>query len=227
MVDDLYVRRFKRGEPAAFHRSEAIAIARAAIDNPSALIVAGDGRVPRMREGLARAARAELDRRKRTLAVMTYDDLVTRLRNALSGPGADATREQLRGRFAVVLVDEFQDTDPAQWAIMRLAFGDGDVTLVLIADPKQAIYAFRGADVYAYLEAARTAGTQATLQINWRSDQGLIDAHDALFSGVRLGHEGIAYRQVRAAPGHQRPGLTDAPVAAPLRLRVAMREGRR
>ncbi len=55
----------------------------------------------------------------------------------------------------MVLVDEFQDTDPAQWEILRLAFGEGGATLVLIADPKQAIYAFRGADVYAYLEAAR------------------------------------------------------------------------
>ena len=94
---------------------------------------------------------------------------------------------------------------------------------MLIADPKQAIYAFRGADVYAYLDAARTAGTEATLPINWRSDQGLIDAHDALFSGVKLGHEGIAYRQVRAADEHQQPGLTGAPVAAPLRVRVALR----
>ena len=51
-----------------------------------------------------------------------------------------------------MLVDEFQDTDPVQWDIMRRAFGDGGVTLVLIGDPKQAIYAFRGADVYAYLE---------------------------------------------------------------------------
>jgi exodeoxyribonuclease V beta subunit len=55
------------------------------------------------------------------------------------------------------MVDEFQDTDPDQWRILRTAFGDGDTTLVLIADPKQAIYGFRGADVYAYLEAAATA----------------------------------------------------------------------
>ena len=57
-----------------------------------------------------------------------------------------------------MLVDEFQDTDPIQWDILRRAFGDGGATLVLIGDPKQAIYAFRGADVYAYLEAARAAG---------------------------------------------------------------------
>ena len=226
VVDDLYVRRFSRGGPPAFKRAEAAAIARAAIDNPSALIVSAGGKVPEMRQRLAQVARTELEQRKRAMMVMTYDDLVSRLGATLMGPGGTATAAQLRSRFDVVLVDEFQDTDPAQWEIMRLAFGAGPgdpVTLVLIADPKQAIYAFRGADVYAYLDAARTAGTQATLPVNWRSDQGLIDAHDALFSGVKLGHEGIAYRQVRAAPEHQHPGLTGAPVAAPLRLRVALR----
>ena len=76
---------------------------------------------------------------------------------------------------------------------------------MLIADPKQAIYAFRGADVYAYLEATRAASDQATLPVNWRRDQALIDAHDALFAGAQLGHEGIVYRQVRAAPDHRRP----------------------
>jgi len=134
---------------------------------------------------------------------MTYDDLVTRLQGALTGPGRDATAAQLRRRFEVVLVDEFQDTDPAQWEIMHRAFAGDDTTLVLIADPKQAIYAFRGADVYAYLEAAAAADARATLQTNWRSDQGLIDAHDALFAGARLGHPGIAYRHVRAAAGHR------------------------
>ena len=114
------------------------------------------------------------------MAVMTYDDLLTRLDETLKGPGGEAAAARLRERYRVVLVDEFQDTDPVQWDIMRRAFGEGGVTLVLIGDPKQAIYAFRGADVYAYLEAAKQAGTQATLDINWRSDQGLIDAYDAL-----------------------------------------------
>ena len=229
VVDDLYVRRFApaRGNPEgspAFGRAEAASIARAAIDNPSARLVSADGAVPKMRLGLAEVARTELEERKRAMMVMTYDDLVTRLGTALRGPGGGGVAAQLRSRYEVVLVDEFQDTDPAQWEIMRLAFGEGGATLVLIADPKQAIYAFRGADVYAYLDAARAAGRQATLPINWRSDQGLIDAHDALFSGVKLGHEGIAYRQVRAADEHQEPGLSGAPVASPLRLRVALRE---
>jgi exodeoxyribonuclease V beta subunit len=224
VVDDLYVRRFSRGDPPAFKRAQAAQIVRAAVDNPTATIVAGDATIAQMRARLAEAARTELERRKRAMGVMTYDDLVTRLRAALEGAGGEATAEQLRSRFEVVLVDEFQDTDPAQWEIMHRAFAHGGATLVLIADPKQAIYAFRGADVYAYLEAARAAGAQATLQINWRSDQGLIDAHDALFSGVKLGHEGIAYRQVRAAPTHQHSRLTGARSPEPLRFRVALRE---
>ncbi|MGI8715791.1 MAG: UvrD-helicase domain-containing protein [Solirubrobacteraceae bacterium] len=224
VVDDLYVRRFSHGGPPAFDRAQAAEIAQAAIENPAAQIVAGTAELPQMRARLAQAARDELERRKRGMAVMTYDDLVTRLRAALEGPNRVATAAALRRRFDVVLVDEFQDTDPAQWEIMRRAFGDGDCTLVLIADPKQAIYAFRGADVYAYLEAARSAGTRATLQVNWRSDQGLVDAHDALLSGVKLGHEGIAYREVRAAPGHQCSRLSGTPVPSPMRIRVVQRE---
>jgi exodeoxyribonuclease V beta subunit len=224
VVDDLYIRRFSHGGPPSIDRAQAADIATAAIDNPTAAITGGSSEDGEMRVRLARAARAELERRKRAMAVMTYDDLVTRLADTLEGAGGPATAALLRRRFSVVLVDEFQDTDPAQWEIMRLAFAGEGATLVLIADPKQAIYSFRGADVYAYLEAARTAGAQATLSVNWRSDQGLIDAHDALFSGVRLGHAGIEYRHVRAAPEHRRPGLAGAPVAAPLRLRVVLRE---
>ena len=140
---------------------------------------------------------------------MTYDDLLTRLRDALAR--SEVACKRLRDRYKVVLIDEFQDTDPVQWEIVRRAFGSGETTLVLIGDPKQAIYAFRGADVYAYLEAAQSAGTHATLDVNWRSDQNLIDAYDALFAGAKLGHEGIVYRQVRAAAAHQAPRLRGAP----------------
>ncbi len=221
VVDDLYVRRFAGGDTPPFRRSEAAAIAAAAIDNPAVRIAPASGTVPAMRRRLACAARDELERRKRRLAVMTYDDLLIRLRDALATAGA---ADRVRSRYDVVLVDEFQDTDPVQWEIVRRAFGDGGVTLVLIGDPKQAIYAFRGADVYAYLEAADAAGTRATLGVNRRSDQGLIDAYDALFAGVKLGHEGIVYPRVRAAEENQAARLTDAPHAAPLRIRVVRRD---
>jgi exodeoxyribonuclease V beta subunit len=224
VVDDLFVRRFHRHGRPDFDRAEAMAIARLAVANPSVRVEpegAPDDTIEAMRRRLALAAREELERRKRRMAVMTYDDLLTRLETALESPAAVA---RLRARYDVVLVDEFQDTDPVQWSIMRRAFGGRGVTLVLIGDPKQAIYAFRGADVYAYLEAARDAGTRATLEINWRSDQGLIDAYDALLGGARLGHAGIEYRRVRAADANRTPRLTGAPVVAPLRVRVVDRE---
>jgi exodeoxyribonuclease V beta subunit len=224
VVDDLYVRRFHRGAAPAFDLSQAAEIARVAVANPAARIVEAYGETPEMRRRLALAARSELEARKRRLAVMTYDDLLTRLDASLRGDSGPVTAARLRARYDVVLVDEFQDTDPVQWEIMHRAFGEGGGTLVLIADPKQAIYAFRGADVYAYLEAAHGAGGRATLSVNWRSDQPLIDAYDALFAGVTLGHEGIAYRRVRAALANQTPRLSGAPRSDPLRIRVVPRE---
>jgi exodeoxyribonuclease V beta subunit len=226
VVDDLYVRRWHGRDVPQFDRAQALRIARVAVSNPAVRVEpenAPEGTVEAMRRRLALAARTELDARKRRMALMTYDDLLTRLDDTLNGPGGDAAAARLRERYRVVLVDEFQDTDPVQWDIMRRAFGEGGVTLVLIGDPKQAIYAFRGADVYAYLEAARQADAQATLNINWRSDQGLIDAYDTLLRGAKLGHEGIVYREVRAADANQTLRLTQAPVTAPLRIRVVDR----
>ena len=68
------------------------------------------------------------------------------------------------------MVDEFQDTDPVQWQVIERAFA-GHATVVLIGDPKQAIYAFRGGDIVTYLEAARRADQPRTLGTNWRSDR--------------------------------------------------------
>lgn len=225
IVDDLYVRRFWHDVPA-FSRKEAAAIVSAAVANPAAHLeptVAPDDSIAAMRLRLAIVAREELERRKRRLSVMTFDDLLTRLDDTLVGPGGDDVAARLRARYRVVLVDEFQDTDPVQWSIMRRAFSGSDSTLVLIGDPKQAIYAFRGADVYAYLDAAASAGASETLDVNWRSDQGLITAYDALFAGAQLGHEGIVYRRVTATAANQTPRLLGAPHPAPLRVRVVDR----
>ena len=227
VVDDLYVRRFHARDSPVFTRRQALRIALLAVNNPKARIEPeglDHDSPPAMRVRLAQAARDELDARKRANGVMTYDDLLTRLHDALSGSGGAAVAARLAKRFEVVLVDEFQDTDPVQWEIMEQAFGTGTGTLVLIGDPKQAIYGFRGADVFAYIEARAAARAHATLAVNWRSDQGLIDAYDALFAGARLGHEGIVYRQVRAADANQAPRLSGAPVSAPLRVRIARRD---
>ena len=93
--------------------------------------------------------------------------------------------------------------------------------LVLIGDPKQAIYAFRGADVYAYLQAVERADALHTLEVNWRSDQDLVDAHDALFRGAQFGHARIAYRTVSAR--HSARRLHGAPDPMALRVRVVDR----
>ncbi|HEX2105425.1 MAG TPA: UvrD-helicase domain-containing protein [Solirubrobacteraceae bacterium] len=227
VVDDLYVGAFHDREEVLFDRAQALSIALAADRNPGAPLEPADrgaGRIPYARYRLAERVRAELEVRKRRRGVMTYDDLLTRLDDALHGPGGEEIGERLRARYRIVLVDEFQDTDPIQWRIVRRAFGDGRTTLVLIGDPKQAIYAFRGADVYAYLDAARVAAATRTLDINWRSDQALVDAYDALFGDAQLGHPGIVYRRVRAAAGNVAPRLSGAPDAAALRVRVVHRE---
>lgn len=223
VVDDLYVRRFWQAHDAPrFARNVAMAVARGVVDKSGAVIVPEPSDVmsgPAMRRRLAEAVRKELDRRKRVSGTLTYDDLLTRLRDALTDPerGSTACR-RLSSRYEVVLVDEFQDTDPVQWEILRSAFGES--TLVLIGDPKQAIYAFRGADVFAYLEAADSASTHATLDTNRRSDKGLVDAYDALFAGAQLGQAGIRYHVVKSPPNNIEPRITGAPHSAPLRVRI-------
>jgi exodeoxyribonuclease V beta subunit len=225
VVGDLYVRGFL-DHATAFPLAEARAIATLAVNNPSAPIApAGtDLRTARIRIRLAERVRQEVERRKRAAALLTFDDLLTRLKAALEGADGPVIAGRLHRRYRVALIDEFQDTDPNQWEIVRRAFGGPDGTLVLIGDPKQAVYAFRGADVYAYLAAARGAAVRRTLATNWRSDQGLVAAYDALFEGVRLGHPEIVYRQVRAAPGNRASRLIGAPAEAPLSIRVFRRE---
>ena len=223
VVDDLYVRRFYDAVDIPIGRRQAGEVAKIAIDNPTSIVYprTKSGDSPRaMRGRLAQAARDELERRKRRLALMTFSDQLTRLQKTLQGPNGTDAIARLRRRYRYVLIDEFQDTDPIQWDIVERAFGGGDVRLVLIADPKQAIYAFRGADVHAYLQAAQTAAVESTLATNHRSDQTLLDGFDALFGHARLGHERIAYRRVAAAPGNRLPRLHGAPTGRALRIRV-------
>ncbi len=227
VVDDFYVRGFRGGKLDPLPLGQIREIARAAVFKPeAALAPAGEppGSPAAIRYRIADAVRREVEERKRRLAIMTYDDLLTRLKNTLDGDRGHLARSRLRDRFQVVLVDEFQDTDPIQWQILQRAFQAEGITLVLVADPKQAIYAFRGADVYAYLVASQTADVRATLQVNRRSDQPLLDAYDALFDGAQLGEQGIDYRTVQAAPEHDTSRLIGAPEPAPLRVRVVHRD---
>lgn len=170
----------------------------------------------------ATSVRAEVQLRKAKARLFTYDDMLTRLHSALAAAGGEAAATRLRTRYRIVLVDEFQDTDPVQWDILRRAF-HGHSTLILIGDPKQAIYAFRGADVYSYLDAVQAAGSISTLATNWRSDRVMVQALDVLFGGAALGDDKIVVRQVEAHHEQRRLALADGAepgLGAPVRMRI-------
>jgi len=164
--------------------------------------------------------------RKAQRQVLDFDDLVLRLYACLNGPQGDSLAEALRIRYPAALVDEFQDTDPYQYGIFRKIYTEGARPFFMIGDPKQAIYAFRGADIHAYFEAANQSRDRIRrLDTNHRSDGTLVDAVNALFQNVPLPFvdERIRYESVSA----ERPGgsfrLHGRPVS-PFRL-IYVRSG--
>ncbi|MFC5262286.1 UvrD-helicase domain-containing protein [Kribbella qitaiheensis] len=224
VVDDLYLKLFgNSADQPPITRGTALEIALKAVGNPHTRLVPdkyAEASPEGVRIEFAHAVLAEMERRKRRLGILGYDDLLTRLAAALEDPDAPA-RKQMQRRWSVVMVDEFQDTDPVQWKVIDTAF-NGPSTLVLIGDPKQAIYAFRGGDIATYLAAAATAGQRRTLDTNWRSDQPLVDCLQVVLGGAQLGHQDIVVHPVAAH--HQGSRLAGAPSDAPFRLRVARRE---
>ncbi len=222
VTDDRYLAAYANAtDPPPFDRTEALGIARAAVGDPRAALTDSDDARGAARVAFACAVRDEVEVRKRRLGILSYDDLLGRLADALLDDDAPA-RERMRRRWRIVLVDEFQDTDPVQWEVLQRAF-DGYATMVLIGDPKQAIYAFRGGDVVTYLAAATTATTRATLGTNWRSDQPLVDRLTCVLRGAALGDPRIVVRQVRA--GLQVSRLVGAPHPVPFRIRQVSRDG--
>lgn len=160
-------------------------------------------RLLRFRVDLVDYVRAELPRRKEAANVQYFDDLLYRLERALGGPGGGLLAERVRERFPAALIDEFQDTDPVQYSIFhRLYHGAPAAALFLIGDPKQAIYAFRGADVFAYMKAKRDAASGYTLQTNWRSDPRLLEGVNYLFDRIEAPFvfDAIPYRRLRPRP---------------------------
>lgn len=217
---DLYLARYARHpDGVPFPLSDARRIAREAVERvTSDLRPSGiDGAAGERRE-FALAVRAEFERRKQAAGLFTFDDQLLRLHQALPGPTGQVCAERLRRRCRVVLVDEFQDTDPVQWSILRQTFHE-HVPLVLIGDPKQSIYAFRGADVQAYRDAVSVSSRHYSLAVNRRSDPGVVTAVSALFAGVSLG-PGIEVPPVDCAQQTSRLIAPDgSPWRPPARLR--------
>jgi len=132
-----------------------------------------------------------ISERKQVLATLDFDDLILSLLNSLKGSGNEVLVEQLISQYPVALVDEFQDTDPNQYAIferiyINIAINKTETALYMIGDPKQAIYGFRGGDVFAYLTARNNADQQWYMDTNWRSSSLLINGYNRLFYGKLL-----------------------------------------
>lgn len=132
---------------------------------------------------LKRWLEQELSKRKKLLNQRAFDDLLLDLHVALEATSGAALAEKLRLRYRAAMIDEFQDTDPLQWNIFKRIGAEQGYPLFLIGDPKQAIYSFRGADIFAYLNAGKniTSGKMHTLGTNFRSDAALVKAVSALF----------------------------------------------
>ncbi|MGN0852173.1 MAG: UvrD-helicase domain-containing protein [Kiritimatiellia bacterium] len=208
------------------------------VDAPAAGASAGDPLV--VAKTIVEAYEADRARREK----QTFDDLLRALRDALAdrekGPELSAL---LRAEFKAALVDEFQDTDPVQYDIFRRLFLGADAhggALYFVGDPKQAIYSFRGGDIYTYkraVQSAEVAPHAFCLDRNFRSTPRLIDAVNALFRDVRrpdgacsrtFGDDAIAYADdLRSTPLPALKTADGRDDAAPFRIvRVANRSAR-
>ncbi len=214
VIADLFLHRFARADSRTLRPADARAAARAAIFDPQSVLAPEDAEGTRAGDAVAfaTAVRQETQRRKRLSGIRDFDDLPALLHGVLTDPEhGEAACRRVRDRYRVVLVDEFQDTDPQQWGILRAAF-HGHSTLVLVGDPKQAIYAFRGAEVLSYLDAVGSAHSHQELTTNWRSDADLVAALGHLHGGAALGHRDIVVHPVsrrsrgRGCTGRRRCG---------------------
>ncbi|WP_279462488.1 exodeoxyribonuclease V subunit beta [Aeromonas dhakensis] len=138
---------------------------------------------------LQRAAvvvRSRMQASKRQAHQLSFDDLLKDLDGALGSSLGERLCERIRATYRVAMIDEFQDTDPQQYRIFhRLYGGHTDTALLMIGDPKQAIYGFRGADIFTYIQARRNVSAHYTLGRNWRSSGALVAAVNGLFERAK------------------------------------------
>jgi exodeoxyribonuclease V beta subunit len=163
-------------------------------DLPEALAALPDGHDGVLHHGARWVAERFAEEQARR-AQMGFNDLLTRLDAALQGPHGERAWPAHPAQFPVALIDEFQDTDPVQYrifdAVYRVAASDPASALILIGDPKQAIYAFRGADIYTYL-AARASHGRAPVHPagNYRSTLAMVEATNRCFEVAEARAEG-------------------------------------
>ena len=150
-----------------------------------------------LRVELAVVLRENLNKVLNEQTKMSFDSLVTEMAAAVTGRNGDALCRHIGSRYRIVLIDEFQDTDSAQWQIFSTIFSAGRHFLYLIGDPKQAIYRFRGADIFSYFAARENADSHLTLTRNYRSHPGLLSGVNYLFGQTSIANQ--LYHPVEAA----------------------------
>ncbi|MDO9080434.1 MAG: UvrD-helicase domain-containing protein, partial [Desulfuromonadales bacterium] len=156
---------------------------------------------------------SEASKRKARLNLRTYDDLLSEVASAVTRSSGAGLLQALQSSYQAILIDEFQDTDPIQYAIFSTLCPDNRRTLFLIGDPKQAIYSFRGADIFTYLAATRHVEKHYTLGVNYRSAPVLVDAVSSLFARENpfLFRE-IPYPAVQGSPKNSEIALIENPL---------------
>ncbi|OMP94870.1 exodeoxyribonuclease V subunit beta [Raoultella terrigena] len=147
--------------------------------------------------------REAVAREKRRRGELGFDDMLSRLDDALRSESGEALASAIRQRFPVAMIDEFQDTDPQQYRIFRRIWRrQPETALLLIGDPKQAIYAFRGADIFTYMKARGDVAAHYTLDTNWRSAPGMVESVNRLFS---LSDNPFMFREIPFLPVKSAP----------------------
>lgn len=152
--------------------------------------------------------------------LLTYQDQLELLLQALNSNSGDELALVLRNQFPVAMIDEFQDTDSIQYEIFKLLYyQQPNVSLTLIGDPKQAIYSFRGGDIFTYMKAKNLKNIQQySLQTNWRSQSDLVDAVNWFFSYREqsfIFSDSIDFTAVEASPQNASSTLTIDDVIEP------------
>lgn len=170
--------------------------------------------------------RDELPLRLQARREQSYDDLLLGLQRALHGERGETLADELRQQYPAAMIDEFQDTDPLQWDIVRRIWADGvaagqPLCAFLVGDPKQAIYSFRGADIHAYLQARKACGHRHALTENQRSVSGYLQALNHLYEACDdpFLNPDIQYQPVVASL-RRKPALIDGGLVEPSPLRL-------
>ncbi|MEW6219977.1 MAG: exodeoxyribonuclease V subunit beta [Thermodesulfobacteriota bacterium] len=173
-------------------------------DRAAELVGGLQASVQELHRDLLSWCREELPARKRQQRLLSFQDLISIVAASLADPAqGPALAAAIRSRLPVALIDEFQDTDPLQSRIFQTLFDQPGASLFLIGDPKQAIYSFRGADVFAYLQAGQqVGGRRFSLGTNYRSSPAVVAAVNSLFRQhpVPFLLPGIDYAPVRPGP---------------------------